>query len=75
METARKIIDRAIEYACPYAVFVRDGKVEFMPANGRRYESLQRQPERMALLVGVYDGHADLRGLEADLVAAGATGG
>lgn len=71
METARKIIDRAIEYACPYAVFVRDGKVDFMPADGRRFEKIQRQPERMALLVGVYDGDADVDCLSADLVAAG----
>lgn len=72
MDLARRIIDRAIEYACPYAVFVRDGKVDFMPANGRRYEKIQRQPERMALLVGVYDGDADLYELAADLAEAGA---
>lgn len=71
MEIARQIIDRAIAQRCEYAVFVKNGTVEYTSAQGKRFAKMERSPEAMALCIGVYDGDADPRVLAADLAAAG----
>lgn len=68
-DVAGLIIDAALTSQRPYAVFVCR-TVEWMPTDGKRFAKLERDPVRMAQLVGVYTGKSALPDLEADLLDA-----
>lgn len=67
---AMNVIDLALTTSRPYAVFVGRG-LEVMPADGKRFARLQRDPERMAQCVGVFDGSADVGDVAAAIAQAG----
>ena len=60
---AGQILDREIQKGKPYAVFA-GRSLEWMPVDGKRFANLQRDPERMALFVGVFDADASLSDIE-----------
>lgn len=71
MDKARYVLDKVRGAGRPYAVFVRGDELELMPADGKRFAKLQREPWRGALCVGVYDREATLERIAADLSRAG----
>lgn len=60
---AGQILERVQQKCAPYAVFA-GRSVEWMPVDGKRFANLQRDPERMALFVGVFDADAALSDIE-----------
>ena len=60
---AGQILERVQQKCVPYAVFA-GRSVEWMPADGKRFANLQRDPARMALFVGVFDADATSSDIE-----------
>ena len=67
---AAQVIDKITKSCRPYAVF-GGRSVEMMPADGKRFAALERKPERMALLAGVFDTKAQANDIVAALEAVG----
>lgn len=69
-ELAVRVIDLALERQRPYAVFLGRA-VEIVPADGKRFERLQANPERMALCAGVFTGKNSVAEVAQSIAATG----
>ena len=69
-DLAVRIAEASARHAQAYAVF-GGRQVEYMPASGKRFAMLQRDPLRMAHLVGVFERNTPAAVIDAALSAAG----
>lgn len=64
------VIQLAHSGQCPYALFV-GRSLEVVPADGKRFAKLRRDPQRMALCAGVFTAKSAVEEVTQAIIAAG----
>lgn len=69
LSLAGKVLDATMQTRRPYALFV-GRNCEWMPADGVLFARLQRNPQRMAGCVGVFDARSCVEDIASAIVTA-----